>query len=155
MQRQSTSRQVVSEKLKAMGLVRLDTAADGNCQFIALAYSAGMSISHAQLRAEICSYLSSMEELFSGLWDRRWETYSAYVQHMSRDGSWGDELTLQCASHLFLRPIRIVSDNPDEVDPKLFRTFYPPDSIAADCWGPLITLAFLQFSHYEATEKPK
>ena len=94
------------------------------------------------------SCLSSMEEHFSGLWGRRWVTYSAYVQHMSRDGSWGDELLLQS-------PVRIVSDNPDEVNPKLFRTFYPPDSMAADCWGPLITLAFLQFSHSEATEKLK
>ena len=63
--------------------------------------------------------------------------------------SWGDDLTLTAAAHLLLKPIRIVSD----LDIEEFREFHPPSSISPECWGPCITLAYLQFSHYEATEQ--
>ena len=109
----------------------------------------GIQISHQHLRREICDYLIAMEEIFAPHFDSRWPTYAAYVQNMRQDGSWGDDLTLTAAAHLLLKPIRIVSD----LDIEEFRELHPPSSISPECWGPCITLAYLQFSHYEATEQ--
>ena len=151
-ERCAQSRMAVSAKLQQLGLRRIDTCADGNCQFIALCYSGGMPVSHEQLRSQICDYLVVMERTFSAHFDTRWNTYAAYVENMRRDGSWGDDLTLQCASHLCLRPIRIVTDDASQLLEDDGYQFHPPSSISSECWGPVITLACLQFSHYEATE---
>jgi len=55
------SRARLAERLRPMNLERLDTEADGNCQFIALAWSAEAPIDHATLRLQIVQYLQSME----------------------------------------------------------------------------------------------
>ena len=145
-ERCAQSRMAVSAKLQQLGLRRID------CQFIALCYSGGMPVSHEQLRSQICDYLVVMERTFAAHFDTRWNTYAAYVENMRRDGSWGDDLTLQCASHLCLRPIRIVTDDASQLLEDDGYQFHPPSSISSKCWGPVITLAYLQFSHYEATE---
>ena len=143
------SRARLAERLRPMNLERLDTEADGNCQFIALAWSAEAPIDHATLRLQIVQYLQSMESLFSGWFDRHWQDYQSYLQHMLKDGSYGDELTLQAASHLFLRPIKVISGDTEESES--VRVFCPPECVSRDLWGPEIVVGYLAWNHFEAT----
>ena len=73
--------------------------------------------------------------------------YTEYLSHMRKPGSWGDVLTLTAISHLTLRPIRVVPDDP--ALPELFVT--PPNFIAESTWGPEILLVHYGEIHYEAT----
>ena len=69
------SRARLAERLRPMNLERLDREADENCQFIALAWSAEAPIDHVTLRLQIVQHLQSMESLFSGWFDRRWQEF--------------------------------------------------------------------------------
>ena len=110
---------------------RLDTIADGNCLYVALAFSCGLPIQPEHLRREICAYILHMKDFFLPWMDTsRFENFEAYVSHMETDGAYGDELSLQSAAHLFVRPIRVIGE-----DPEKDRLFQPPESISADCWG--------------------
>ena len=54
----------------------------------------------------------------SGAWLRlievRFPDYASYVDHMSRDGSWGGDLVLQSCAALFMRPVCVVSAESEE-----------------------------------------
>lgn len=52
-------------KLRRLGRRRLDTVADGNCQFVAIAHTAQIPISSQMLRVEVCQYLLKMEDTIS------------------------------------------------------------------------------------------
>ena len=83
----------------------LDTIADGNCLYVALAFSAvacrfNLSISDAKF----VQYILHMKDFFLPWMDtNRFENFEAYVSHMETDGAYGDELSLQSAAHLFVR----------------------------------------------------
>lgn len=140
------SQAAVTARLQPLGLERLSTPMDGNCQFIALAFSANAPILHDQLRQQICQYMLAMKDFFGSLFDLRWGNFEAYVAHMEVDGSYGSECTLQAAAHLFLRPVQVIGENP-EID----RKFLPPESVSEEIWGPEVVLAYVAWNHYEAT----
>ena len=68
---------------------------------------------------------------------------------MLKDGSYGDELTLQAASHLFLRPIKVVSG--DTEGSESVRVFCPHECVSRDLCGPEIVVGYLTWNHFEAT----
>lgn len=135
----------VAERLRELGMQRLDTIADGNCLYVALAFSCGLPIQPEHLRREICAYILHMKDFFWPWMDT--SSFEAYVSHMETDGAYGDELSLQSAAHLFVRPIRVIGE-----DPEKDRLFQPPESISADCWGAPVFLSYVAFNHFEATE---
>lgn len=141
-----TSQHAVALRLQELGLERCETISDGNCQFIALAFSSGTPVQHQHLRERIVMYMRHTKDLFTEHFDPSYGDFDSYLHHMSQDGSYGDELTLQCAAHLFLRPIRVISPK-KEYD----REFLPPECVSQDCWGAPLYLSFVAWNHYEAT----
>ena len=140
------SLQILSERLGQRGLERTETVGEGDCVFIALVESAGLSVTHAELRAQICNHLADLPELFSGFVAEQFEEYVAY---MRLAGSWGDHLCLVAAAHLLHRPIHVVSDH--SLEEKCEIVITPPETIAREAWGEPVVVAHHTERHYETT----
>ena len=122
---------------------------DGNCFFISLAYTAGLPLSHQDLRQEICTYLRTFPNVFAQWRDTYFKSYEDYVLNLERDGVYADDLCCMAASHLLLRPLRIISDCSGDYT----FDFEPPETIDRSAWGHPVVLAFyLKGRHYEATQ---
>lgn len=91
-----------------------DPPGDGNCQFHAISHALnrfGIYRSAQTLRADIINYLENNEndrdgwplELFMGM------PFSDYLSQMSRDSTYGDQLTLRAASDIYNVDFTIIS----------------------------------------------
>ena len=109
--RHEASVRIVERRLASKGLQRVSTPADGNCLFIAAAWSAGIHIDPFALRQQVVSYLRTYSSLFSQWFDTQWASFSHYCDAMSRGGTWGDDLVVMALSHLLLRPVPLFSKN--------------------------------------------
>ena len=79
---------------------------------------------------------------------RKFRNYTSYVERVAKDGSWGNDITLQAAAALFFwRPIHVVGADGAEGH----REFLPPGSISKELWGQPIYVAYVNFKHFEAT----
>lgn len=84
--------------------------ADGNCQFRALsAQLYGDEGHHAALRARVAAQLRERRERYENFVH---ESYDQYVDRMSRNGEWGDNVTLQAASDVLGCEIHVLTDQP-------------------------------------------
>ena len=110
------SRRVIQNRLDKLQLDRVETAADGSCQFVALTLSADIAMDAFAFRTQVVGYLRSTATLFKNDVDKSFPSFEAYLDCMARLQSWGDDLTLAAASHLLLRRIRVVSDHDLEVE---------------------------------------
>lgn len=99
--------------------VRREIPGDGNCQFYALSDQLTNEIKHAPfirrtiitwLRVNADTLLDNGAKISEFAYGRDW---SAYLQDMSRNKSWGDHLTLIAASEIFNRSIVVVSSLPE------------------------------------------
>lgn len=103
--------------------IAMDNPGGGNCMFYALSHqleSVGTERSHEELRQDIVQYLRSNNVLQGrdGQIDFRsfihgYSSWEEYLQSMSNDGEWGDNLVLIAASNMFEIPIQIVSSLPN------------------------------------------
>jgi hypothetical protein len=144
MQRVMESRRKVSEQLSKLNLERLETPKDGNCQFIALAFAAGVPLTHDVLRLAVHgNHFRALDRATFAC------DYSSYVDEMSKSGTYGDDITLMAAAALFLRPVRVVG--PDAEAHEGIRKFNPPSNVSVEAWGHPIVLGFVDWCHYEAT----
>ncbi|CAK0846631.1 unnamed protein product [Prorocentrum cordatum] len=147
-QRQERSLEILAPRLRERGLVRLETEPLGNCQFLAVARSAGLADSHESLREQACDYMSTLKDMFMGFAGVDDLDYDAYVADMRKDGTWGDELTLTALAHLLMRPIFVISDT---TDPAYVLEALPPAAVSRRAWGPEIWVVHQGERHYEAT----
>lgn len=108
--KREASRCKVRERLAKYGLQRLETPADGNCQFLSVLYTAEIPLDVNVFRAEVVGFLRSLPQRFEEKVSKHFRSFDQYLEHMERPNSWGDELTLQAASCLLMQPIRVVSD---------------------------------------------
>ena len=115
----------------------------------AIAFAAGVPLTHDVLRHEICTYLRSMETMFGSWIELRFPDYASYVDEMSKCGAYGDDITLMAAAALFLRPVWVVG--PDTESHEGIRKFNPPTNVSVEAWGHPIVLGFVDWCHYEAT----
>merc|ERR1719393_560509 len=73
--------------------VRVD--GDGNCQFRALSLGLyGSEDHHADVRANIVQHLRENPETYSAFMEPD-EDFTEYINRISQDGQWGDEVTLR------------------------------------------------------------
>ena len=147
MKRRQDSIEKLAPRLAELGLERVDTAAQGDCQFLAVSFSAGLPVDVQDFRCQVVQYLKHCADIYSDKVASKFRSFQQYVEHMCRPGTWGDELTLAASSHLLLRPIVVLSDDDREGE----RRFEPPSVIHESVWGPPIYIAYLNSSHYEAT----
>jgi hypothetical protein len=111
------------------------TQGDGNCQFRAL--SLGLYESedrHAEVRANIVQHLRENPETYFQFVENG-EVFADYVNRISQDGQWGDEVTLRAFEQCSGRGVRVLSDN--EQNPVINPTFEGPleDTITITHYG--------------------
>ncbi|KAM4111044.1 hypothetical protein ACJW30_05G038300 [Castanea mollissima] len=91
--------QRLQERLKLYNLVENEVKGDGNCQFRALADQLyGDPDLHAFVREQVIEQLKSQLELYQNYVPM---PYSDYLEKMSKEGEWGDHVTLQAAADRF------------------------------------------------------
>ena len=121
--------------------VTFNPPGNGNCQFAAVAphlQNIGILRSPETLRDEVCKYLEGHDsapdgmplELFVGM------PWSAYLQQMISDGTYGDQLTLQAIANLYQIQLDIISSSGEDHATHIV----PQDS------EPVATLALGHFS---------
>ena len=104
---------------------------NGDCRFSAIAHhlaSIGIFRSERTIREEICQYLEQNPsvtdgfplELFVGV------PWSQYLANMALNGTYGDQLTLQAASNLYLIQFTIVSSLGADAMVHIFPQHSPP-----------------------------
>jgi len=114
---------------------------DGNCQFRALSVVLfGDESRHAMIRQHVVAQL----RLLSGRYeDFVHEPFDDYLERMARDGSWGDNVTLQAAADAFACVVRLLTDQLGsevvEVQPMVNAEFAEP-----------VCMTFLTERHYDA-----
>eukprot|EP00435_Cladocopium_sp_Y103_P027355 s1385_g6.t1 len=133
--------------LDALGLQRIDTEAYGDCQFLAVVFSAGLPVDPQDFRSQIVGYLKHCACHFEDKISSHFRSVQQYLENMARPHTWGDELTLCAASYLLLRPVVVLSDQEHEKE----RRFEPPQLIHSSVWGPEVYIVHLNNNHYEAT----
>ena len=134
-------------RLDALGLQRIDTEAHGDCQFLAVVFSAGLPVDPQDFRSQIVGYLKHCACHFEDKISSHFRSFQQYLENMAHPHTWGDELTLCAASHLLLRPVVVLSDQEHEKE----RRFEPPPLIHSSVWGPEVYIVHLNNNHYEAT----
>ena len=94
--RVSADRSRLLLRLKFYGLREYAVVGDGNCQFRALAHQlCGVEERHAPIRELVAAQLKAGRPAYAEFVGS--QDYDAYVSQMSRDGTWGDHVTLQAA----------------------------------------------------------
>ena len=143
----------MARRLRDFGIKRCDAPMDGNCMFVALRVTSGLSARPQELRQQVVAYMKANRVLFQNSFDTTFGNFNSYLDHMGQDGSYGDDCCLTCAAHILRRKIKVVCANPEHD-----REFLPPKSVSpVSNWHKSIVrcddlyLAFVAWNHYEAT----
>mmetsp|Transcript_119427 Transcript_119427/g.223288 ORF Transcript_119427/g.223288 Transcript_119427/m.223288 type:complete len:204 (-) Transcript_119427:101-712(-) len=103
------NRRRLAQLLKRHGSTERPVLADGNCQFRALADQLyGSEDHHEVVREQVVQQLAADKDRYSGFVPGR---FSDYLRDMSRDGTWGDHVTLQAAADALGVGIHIITDH--------------------------------------------
>ena len=114
----------LDNRLRLYGLKEKKVRGDGNCQFRALADQLFRDQErHAECRAAVISQLRREREHYAVFVD---QDYLSYVGEMSRDATWGDNITLQAASDAYGVGMCVISSYKDnfviEITPRTKRS---------------------------------
>ncbi|XP_076957367.1 OVARIAN TUMOR DOMAIN-containing deubiquitinating enzyme 12-like [Bidens hawaiensis] len=91
--------QRLMDRLQIYDLVELKVSGDGNCQFRSLSDQIYRSSEHHKLvREQVVQQLSFHPELYAAYVPMG---YDEYLKKISKDGEWGDHVTLQAAADAF------------------------------------------------------
>lgn len=95
----SLDHQRLLDRLQMYELVESKVQGDGNCQFRALSDQFYRTSDHHEfVRHQIVKQLKSFREMYEGYVPME---YDEYLQKMSKNGEWGDHVTLQAAADLY------------------------------------------------------
>lgn len=88
----------------------MKTGDDGNCQFRAFSQQCyGEQIYHSAVRKAVCEHMLKERAFFGAMFEG--EDFSAYMESMSMERTWGDELTLRAAADCFGCTIHLITSN--------------------------------------------
>ena len=137
------SGRVIQNRLDKLQLDRVETAADGSCQFVALTLSAGIALDAFAFRTQVVGYLRSTATFFKNDIDRSFPSFESSGYH-------------EFGGHVGRRPDasgRIPPPNPRRERPRHGeRTlFCPPAIISQEIYGSDIVICHVMQNHYEAT----
>ncbi|CAN4120265.1 unnamed protein product [Withania somnifera] len=105
--RASTSCSSPGEELQVYELVEFKVQGDGNCQFRALSDQFYRTPEHHKfVRQQVVNQLKSCPEMYDGYVPM---AYHDYLNKMSKDGEWGDHVTLQAASDSYGVKILVIT----------------------------------------------
>ncbi|KAM3245264.1 hypothetical protein ACQJBY_056530 [Aegilops geniculata] len=111
----------LSDRLKLYELTENKVKGDGNCQFRALSDQLYQTPDHHEfVREQIISQLKSNREAYDGYVPM---AYDEYLEKVSRNGEWGDHVTLQAAADKYGVKIFVMTSFKDtcyiEIQPKV------------------------------------
>ncbi|GJM87370.1 hypothetical protein PR202_ga03317 [Eleusine coracana subsp. coracana] len=111
----------LTERLKLYELVEHKVKGDGNCQFRALSDQLYQSPDHHEfVREQIINQLKSNRDAYDGYVPM---AYDEYLDKVSRNGEWGDHVTLQAAADKYGVKIFVMTSFKDtcyiEIQPKV------------------------------------
>lgn len=95
----TSDHQRLLDRLRVYDLVELKVQGDGNCQFRALSDQLYRTPEHHKfVRKQILNQLKSHPEMYEGYVPM---AYSEYLNKISKNGEWGDHVTLQAAADTY------------------------------------------------------
>ncbi|PHU03955.1 hypothetical protein BC332_29206 [Capsicum chinense] len=95
------------DRLQVYELVEFKVQGDGNCQFRALSDQFYRTPEHHKfVRQQVVNQLKSCPEIYDGYVPM---AYHDYLKKMSKDGEWGDHVTLQAASDSYGVKILVIT----------------------------------------------
>lgn len=153
LQRQrAESRERLQKAARLRGVHIRPVKADGNCQFRALSVALyGSEDRHCEIRARVVEQMKIAPSYYSAFVH---EPYAQYLERMSLNGEWGDNVTLQAASDTLKIRLKVFTDVSEvpciEVIPKQLRS--TDGLVQQPLWSlrePLC-LAFQSEWHYDA-----
>ncbi|XP_047083016.1 OVARIAN TUMOR DOMAIN-containing deubiquitinating enzyme 9-like [Lolium rigidum] len=114
----------LSDRLKLYELVEHKVKGDGNCQFRALSDQLYQTPDHHEfVREQIISQLKSNRDAYDGYVPM---AYDEYLDKVSRNGEWGDHVTLQAAADKYGVKIFVMTSFKDtcyiEIQPKVVKS---------------------------------
>ncbi|XP_022753875.1 uncharacterized protein LOC111302202 [Durio zibethinus] len=112
------------ERLQVYNLVELKVEGDGNCQFRALSDQFYRTPEHHEfVRLQVVNQLKSCPDVYEGYVPM---AYGDYLEKMSKNGEWGDHVTLQAAADSYGVKIFVITSFKDtcymEILPKVQRS---------------------------------
>lgn len=107
----TSDHQRLLDRLEVYDLVERKVQGDGNCQFRALSDQLyRTSEYHKHVRQQVVNQLKAHPEIYEGYVPM---AYGEYVKRMSKNGEWGDHVTLQAAADLYGAKILIITSFKD------------------------------------------
>ncbi|KAK4765811.1 hypothetical protein SAY87_007453 [Trapa incisa] len=101
----------LSQRLQLYDLVEHKVDGDGNCQFRALSDQLHQTPDHHEsVRQEIVNQLRANSKFYEGYVPME---YDEYLSKMSRNGEWGDHVTLQAAADVYGVKILVITSFKD------------------------------------------
>ncbi|GAX82472.1 hypothetical protein CEUSTIGMA_g9899.t1 [Chlamydomonas eustigma] len=95
------------ERLDRLHLDMIKICMDGNCQFRALSLELfDTQEKHEEVRVKVIQYIKDNREEFVAFLG---EDFDSYIEGMSKQGTWGDELTLRSAADAYNAVVRCIS----------------------------------------------
>lgn len=133
-QKEEKSAKRIDRRLECFGLLRVPMPMEGACQFQALCHAASLPMSALDLRLAAISYLEPLGNMFVDRLEAKFKgQWTGYIQHMKREDTWGDEMSLMACCHILRRKISVVTDSSEESNHTV--VFCPPEIISKDLWG--------------------
>jgi hypothetical protein len=130
-------------RLKSLSLEMDSQAGDGNCQFRALSVGLyGKPDYHKNIRREAISYIkrnSKDFQVFLG------EDFKEWTKNMSRDGVWGDELTLRAACEAYGVVVNVITSD----ESNWFLRYIPENTLIKH----ELFLSYIAPVHYDAIKR--
>ncbi|CAN6461499.1 unnamed protein product [Victoria cruziana] len=107
----TSDHQRLQSRLELYDLVEFKVKGDGNCQFRALSDQFYLSPEHHKfVRQQVVNQLKAHPDNYSGYVPM---DYDDYIKKMSKDGEWGDHVTLQAAADSYGVRIFVVTSFKD------------------------------------------
>ncbi len=103
----------IPEKLEKLGLQRFEVDGGGNCQFRAVSHQLFKSDEyHRRIREDACTQLLENPNYYKQFFIEEDHTtdYDTYIQKMTEDREWGDNLTLKAIGDFYDCNIRVITN---------------------------------------------
>eukprot|EP00929_Paragymnodinium_shiwhaense_P070021 TRINITY_DN35405_c0_g1_i1.p1 TRINITY_DN35405_c0_g1~~TRINITY_DN35405_c0_g1_i1.p1 ORF type:complete len:340 (+),score=29.93 TRINITY_DN35405_c0_g1_i1:138-1022(+) len=102
----------LEERLRTFGMKTKVMQGDGNCQFRSFAFNLfGEQAHHACTRQAAVAQMKKHQDFFGTLFESSRE-FKAYLKDMSRDRTWGDELTLRAVVEAYGCEAHVITSEP-------------------------------------------
>lgn len=104
------NKKIIDERISPHGLQQIDIADDGNCLFRSVSLQLyGLQDRHLDIRAKVKAFMESDKESLLQFFDSM-DKLEQYIDKMSREARWGDDLTLRCVAEKFQVEIHVLTN---------------------------------------------